>query len=49
VIPFGSGGLNVDIGLGVIGLGLQFNYTAYFEQSVIIMGFSPGVQLSLRL
>ena len=49
VVPFGSGGLSIDIGLGIIGLGLQFNYTAYFEQSVIIMGFSPGGQISLRL
>jgi len=49
VVPFGSGGLSIDIGLGAVGLALQFNYTAYFEQSVIIMGFSPGGQISLRL
>jgi hypothetical protein len=49
VVPFGSGGLSVDIGLGIIAFSLQFNFTAYFEQSVIIMGFSPGGQVSLRL
>ncbi len=50
LVPSGSVGLGVDLWLadGLV-MQLSVGFEVLFEQSILIMGFSPGVGLELRI
>ncbi len=50
LVPYGKAGLGLDIRFGkAFGMTFTFEYQIIFEGSVLLMGFSPGADIVLRL